>query len=120
MIDRTDFAECIVPRAKTGTLQAVAIPDILAPFLHVLWVRAGKPDAGPVFPARVDKRAGLARLPSNSFAKRLRGELFHAGMVRTTPIEVPATAAGTRTELGKNRSARGLAARRPPAAAATA
>lgn len=109
MIDRTGFAECIVPRAKTGTPQALAIPDVLAPFLRAWWERAGKPDAGPVFPARVRKRAGLARLPSNSFAKRLRRDLFHAGIVRATPIEVLATASGTRADLGKKRKGTKLA-----------
>ncbi len=109
MIDRAGFAECIVPRAKTGTPQALAIPDVLAPFLRAWWERGEKPDAGPVFPARTGKRAGQARLPSSTFAKRLRRELFRAGIVRATPIEVPATASGTRTDLGKNRKGTKLA-----------
>src|SRR5580692_320285 len=101
MIDRAGFAECIVPRAKTGTPQALAIPDVLAPFLRAWWQRAGRPDAGPVFPVRIGKRAGEARRPSNTYAKRLRRELFRAGVTRAKPIEVPATASGTRTDLGK-------------------
>jgi integrase len=109
MIDRTGFAECIVPRAKTGTPQALAIPDVLAPFLRAWWERGGKPEAGPVFPARTGKRAGQARLPSSTFAKRLRRELFRAGIVRATPIEVPATGSGMRTDLGKQRKGTKLA-----------
>jgi len=109
MIDRAGFAECIVPRAKTGTPQVLATPDVFAPFLRAWWERGGKRDAGPVFPARTGKRAGQARLPSNTYAKRLRRELFRAGVVRATPIEVPATASGTRSDLGKKRQGTKLA-----------
>ena len=102
MIDRVHFAECVIPRAKTKTPQALAIPDALAPFLRARWERAGKPESGPVFPVRVGKRAGEAKRPLNSYAKRLRRELFRAGIVRVPPIRVPATSKGTRTDRGKH------------------
>ncbi len=96
------LAECIVPRSKTGTPQALAIPDALAPFLRAWWERAGKPEAGPVFPSRLGKRAGDFRgTRGQSFAKRLRRELFRAGVFRMTPIEVPAIRPGQRTDLGR-------------------
>jgi integrase len=102
MIDRGHFAECFIPRAKTRTPQALAVPDVLAPFLRAWWERAGKPESGPVFPARRGKRTGEARSPLGlSFAKRLRRDLFHAGVYRMPPVEVPATSPGTRTDRGK-------------------
>jgi hypothetical protein len=54
-----------------------------------------------VFPARLGRRAGEEKRPLNSYAKRLRRELFRAGVVRMRPIEVPATKKGMRTDLGK-------------------
>jgi integrase len=101
MIDRVHFAECFVPRAKTAAPQALTIPEVLAPFLRAWWERAGRPEAGAVFPVRIGKRAGEPKRPSNTYAKRLRRELFRAGVWRARPIEVPATASGTRTDLGK-------------------
>jgi integrase len=101
MIDRVDFAECFIPRAKTRSPQALAIPSVLAPFLRAWWERAGKPASGAVFPARRGKRAGQAKRPSNSYADRLRRDLFRAGVYRLPPIEVTATKPGQRTDLGK-------------------
>jgi integrase len=101
MIDRVGFAECFIPRAKTRTPQALAIPEGLAPFLRAWWERAGKPESGAVFPARTGKRAGQAKRPSNSYADRLRRDLLRAGVYRTAPIEVAATKSGQRTDLGK-------------------
>jgi len=102
MIDRVHFAECFIPRAKTKTPQALAIPDVLAPFVRAWWERAGRPESGPVFPVRIGARAGQAKSASNSYAKRLRRDLFRAGVYRMTPIEVPATSKGTRTDKGKS------------------
>jgi len=100
-LDRVHFAECIIPRAKTGLPQVLSVPPALAPFLRAWWERAGSPESGPVFPTRQGPRAGQAKRPLNSYAKRLRRELFRAGIHRMTPIEVPATASGTRTDLGQ-------------------
>jgi integrase len=100
-LDRVHFAECIIPRAKTGLPQVLAIPPALAPFLRAWWERAGSPESGPVFPTRRGTRAGQAKRPLNSYAKRLRRELVRAGVRRMTPIEVPATASGMRTDLGQ-------------------
>ncbi len=102
MIDRVDFAECTIPRAKTRTPQVLAVPDVLSPFLRAWWERAGKPDSGAVFPVRTGKRAGQAKRPSNSYADRLRRDLFRAGVYRVAPIEVAATKPGQRTDLGKS------------------
>ena len=101
-IDRVHFAECIIPRANTRTPQALAIPGALAPFLRAWWERAGRPESGPVFPVRQGPRAGEVRATSGGFAKRLRRELFLAGIVRMLPVEAPATKPGTRTDLGKH------------------
>ncbi len=101
MIDRVHFVECFIPRAKTRKPQPLAIPDALAPFLRGWWERAGKPESGPVFPARAGKRAGQAKRPANSYADRLRRDLFRAGVYRLPPVQVPATRPGQRTDLGK-------------------
>jgi integrase len=82
MIDQRHLAECTIPRAKTRTPQVLAIPAMLAPFLRAWWQRAGTPESGPVFPVRTGKRTGEAKRPLNSYAKRLRRELFRAGVAR--------------------------------------
>lgn len=102
MIDRDAFAECVVPRSKTQTPQALAIPPALAPFLRAWWERAGNPEAGAVFPSRRGRNVGGFKSKSGyTFARRLRAALFDAGVYRLTPIEVPATSPGTRTDLGR-------------------
>ncbi len=101
-VDCVHFASCTIPRAKTVTPQHLTIPRILAPHLRAWWERAGEPRSGPVFPARSGKRAGDFRSRrGQSFAERLRRELFRAGVHRMPPVEVPATRPGTRTDLGK-------------------
>jgi integrase len=100
MIDRDDFAECFIPRNKTRAPQRLAIPPVLAPFLRAWWERAGKPTVGPVFPTRTGKNAGKHKRPENSYAKRLRRDLFRAGIYRMPPVDVPASKPGTRTDLG--------------------
>ncbi len=102
MIDRVDFAERIIPRAKTEAPQVLAVPPTLAPFLRTWWERAAKPDAGPVFPVRFGKRVGEAKRAENSYASRLRRDLFRARVYRLPPIEVPATSPGTRADRGKH------------------
>jgi integrase len=102
MIDRAAFAECIVPRSKTGTPQALAIPPVLAPFLRAWWERAGCPASGAVFPARRGRNAGGFKHKNGyTFAGRLRTALFRSGVRRLPPIEVPNTSRGTRTDLGR-------------------
>jgi integrase len=87
-VDRVDFAECTIPRAKTGVPQVLAIPDVLAPFLRAWWERQGKPEAGPVFPARRGRRAGGFRLGRGaSYAEPLRRDLLRAGVVRLPPVK---------------------------------
>ncbi len=101
-VDCVHFEKCTIPRVKTATPQALAIPPILAPHLRDWWERAGKPSSGPVFPARRGKRAGDFRSPrGQSFAERLRRELLRAGVHRMPPIDVPATRPGARTDLGR-------------------
>jgi len=109
MIDRAHFTDCFIPRSKTRTPQRLAVPDVLAPFLRAWWERAGKPENGPVFPVTRGKRAGDFRKTGKGFAKRLRRELFHAGVYRAQPVEVPATSAGTRTDRGKRANGTKLA-----------
>jgi integrase len=90
------------PALEDAEPQLLAIPDVLAPSLRAWWEQAGRPNNGPVFPARLGKNAGgFRRARSNSFAARLRRELFRAGVMRLPPVEVPATKRGTRTDLGR-------------------
>jgi hypothetical protein len=100
-IDLGRFEECFIPRAKTKAPQRLAIPEPLRPFLRPWWDRSGRPGSGPVFPARRGKRAGEAKSANNSYAKRLRRDLFRAGIYRLPPIEVPEKKRGQRTDLGK-------------------
>jgi integrase len=85
-IDRANFAECFVPRAKTRTPQRLGIPDTLAPFLRAWWERAGKPESGAVFPCRLGPRAGEFKAKKGAYAHRLRRDLAKAGVFRVTPI----------------------------------
>ena len=101
MIDCVEFVQCTIPRSKTLAPQLLAIPPELAPFLRAWWERADRPASGPVFPARIGKRAGQQKRPDNSYADRLRRALFIAGVVRLPPVEVPAIRPGMRTDLGK-------------------
>jgi integrase len=109
MIDRLHFAECVVPRCKTGTPQVLAIPALLAPFLRAWWERAGRPESGPVFPSRKGRNAGRFKAKGSSFAGRLRDALFLAGVTRMPCVRVPATHPGTRTDLGKRAAGSKLA-----------
>jgi integrase len=87
MIDTVDFAACTIARAKTGDVQRLEVPEMLRAFLRGWWERAGKPAAGPVFPVRRGPRVGQIKKGHNtSFAKRLRRELFRAGVVRLPPV----------------------------------
>ncbi len=89
-IDRDNFAECVVPRSKTGIPQSLAMPEVVAHALRLRWEAAGRPEAGPVFPVQRGKRAGQMRATRGiSFAGRLRRDLFLAGVVRRTPAEDP-------------------------------
>jgi integrase len=101
MIDREDFAECTIPRAKTRRPQRLAIHDVLVPFLRAWWERGGRPESGPVFPLRTGKRAGAFKATKATYAARLRRELFRAGIARMPPVQVPASRPGMRTDLGK-------------------
>jgi integrase len=113
MIDRVQFAECFIPRSKTRTPQHLAVPKALAPFLRAWWQRAGEPESGPVFPVTRGERAGQVRSPVGlSFAKRLRRDLFRAGVWRAKPVEVPRTSPGTRSDLGRHAEGTRLAPNR--------
>jgi len=101
MIDRVQFTECFIPRAKTRTPQRLAIPEVLAPFLRAWHERAGKPESGPVFPVRSGKRAGQTKR-TNSHARRLRLALQRAGVFRLPPAQVPDIGKGRRTDLGRH------------------
>jgi hypothetical protein len=81
---------------------------VLGPFRRAWWERAGKPEAGPVFPVRIGKRAGQEK-KTNSHAKRLRSSLMRAGVFRLPPTEVPETGKGRRTDLGKEATGTKLA-----------
>jgi integrase len=104
MIDRADFVECTILRGKTRTIrppQRLSTPLALRPLLRAWWQGAGCPESGPVFPLRRGKRLGGFRGHAGGLASRLRHGLFRARVWRMTPIEVPATKAGTRTDRGR-------------------
>lgn len=82
MIGLLDFAECTVPRVKTGTPQVLAVPEVLRAPLRAWWEQQGKPASGPVFPSRRGPRKGQAKAAQNSYARRLRRDLLRAGVRR--------------------------------------
>jgi integrase len=89
-IDRVHFAECIIPRSKTATPQTLAMPEVVAQALRARWEAASRPEAGPVFPVQRGPRAGAMRATRGiSFAKRLRRDLFAAGVSRVQPAVDP-------------------------------
>ncbi len=100
-LDLVAFGSCTIPRSKTAAPEMLDVPEMLRPFLRAWWERAGKPIAGPVFPVRKGERAGERKARANSYAKRLRRDMFRAGVVRLPPIEVPLRRQGQRTDLGK-------------------
>jgi len=101
MIDRVHFAEAFIPRSKTGAPDRLEVPEAVRPFLRLRWEQYGCPEAGPVFPVEIGRRAGEPRKQrAQSFAKRLRRNLFKAGIVRAKPVLAPYVAPGTRTDLG--------------------
>ncbi len=102
MLDLEAFASCMIPRSKTAAPETLQVPEMLRPFLRAWWERAGRPGAGPVFPVRKGDRAGDFKAKrGNSYAERLRRDLFRAGVYRLPPVEGPATRPGTRTDLGR-------------------
>jgi len=102
MLDLDAFGSCTIPRSKTAAPETLDVPEMLRPSLRAWWEQAGCPIAGPVFPVRQGPRAGENRRPKASHAKRLRRDLVRAGIFRLSPVEVPATKPGTRTDLGKS------------------
>jgi integrase len=100
-IDLDRFASCTIPRSKTAAPEMLDVPEMLRPILRGWWERAGSPRAGAVFPVRRGERAGERKVRANSYAERLRRDLFRAGVVRLPPVEVPAVKQGQRTDLGK-------------------
>ena len=118
MIDRKDFATCTVPRSKTGTPQALVVPEALRQYLRAWWERSAKPSAGPVFPVRAGKGVGWGR---RDVWARTRGDfapVFKRGVFRLDPHEETRelrTGRGTNTrtvvELGPDPAYR-LATRR--------
>jgi integrase len=101
MIDLQGFATCTIPRSKTAKPTVLDVPEVLRPFLRDWWERAGRPSSGPVFPVRVGARAGERKAKGNSYAERLRRDLFRARIVRLAPVEVPLKKQGSRSDLGK-------------------
>lgn len=82
-IATTDFASCVVPRAKTDDPQVLEIPEVLRARLRARWEAAGRPVTGPVFPARRGANKGGFRATRGiSFAARLRRDLEKAGLTR--------------------------------------
>ena len=95
MIDRVHFQKALVPRMKTRRKrppQELMIPEPLSVALRARWEAAGKPETGIIFGVEKGRRAGEQRAARASFAKRLRRELYRAGIVRhecTRPNDAP-------------------------------
>ena len=98
MIDTAGFATCTILRAKTGDVVHMAIPGTLAPWLRQWHSNAGSPSSGPVFPAvRGDRKGQAKRGKGYSYAKRLRRDLFRAGVVRFPVVAKSVTVDGVET-----------------------
>ena len=82
-IATTDFASCVVPRAKTDAPQVLEVPEVLRGRLRARWEAAGRPTSGPVFPSRRGpSKGGFRAARGISFAARLRRDLEKAGVTR--------------------------------------
>lgn len=57
-VEHGGFTWGYAPRQKTRRPQLLEVPEMLRPFLHDWWTRAGQPQAGLVFPARRAGRRG--------------------------------------------------------------
>jgi integrase len=83
MLDRVHFAQCTILRSKTGDTQEIELAPVVGAALKLKWEHMGRPEAGPVFPARRGARAGQQKaMRGNSYAKRLRRDLLRAGVIR--------------------------------------
>lgn len=109
-VDTLHWQWADVPRPKTGGVDRLALPGMLAAPLQSWWHAHGSPSTGPVFPARQGKRAGQAKRPNNSYAGALRDALWLAGVVRPLPGYEEALAAEQRATTPDERAA--LAAKR--------
>jgi integrase len=88
MIDLVNFTSCKILRAKTHDVQELEVPEVLRPFLAAWHARAGRPQAGPVFPVRRGRRVGQQKKErGTSFAGRLRRDFFRAGVVRLPAVK---------------------------------
>lgn len=102
MIDRVHFESAFIPRSKTGTPDALEVPEVIRPFLRKRWEEHGQPESGAVFPCERGERVGdFKSQRGNSYADRLRRNLIKSGIFRMPPIQVPKTSSGTRTDLGR-------------------
>jgi integrase len=84
------FAIGWAPRKKTGTPQALEIPQMLRPILRDWWERTGKKAKGPVFPTRRGKHAGKAAKGKGSHAHNFRRDLrraFGIDVLRTKVVK---------------------------------
>ncbi len=91
-----DFQTCTFVRRKTRkkrpTPETHEVPAVVRPFVASWWEAQGKPERGPVFPARRGKRAGQAKAQAKqSYAIRLREQLLVAGVDRRELHEETAT-----------------------------
>ena len=110
-----NFETCTVVRRKTRKKrpapQTLIVPHMVRPFLTVWWEEQKKPPAGPVFPVRQGKRAGLYKTHSSmSYAERLRTALKRAGIDRyelynetatTLPVDFHSTRRAYATALAR-------------------
>jgi integrase len=75
-------ARCIYSRSAGLALGRKPVPEQTRAFVAKWWENHDKPTSGPVFPSRRGKRAGELKQGSNSYAYRLRRELWKAGLRR--------------------------------------
>ena len=85
MIDRVDFAECFIPRAKTRTPQSARDPRRARPVRARVVGARRQARERPGVPGAPGQARGQAKSARNSYAKRLRAELFRAGVYRCRP-----------------------------------
>src|SRR5450432_726563 len=84
-VDTVTWLDAHVSRPKTKSSDRLGLPAVLVPELKAWWDAHGRPLAGPVFPSRQGKRAGLRKQGKTSYAWHLREALWKAGIAR--PLE---------------------------------
>jgi integrase len=103
--DREQWLTIEVRRTKTDTLDTHAIPEITRPLLEAWWHQSGRPERGPIFPARSGPRQGERRIAGTfTWAETLRDAFWAADVGRPMPGSPSALAGKLTPSTGLARS----------------